>query len=71
MARTYGGCTKLGVPHWGSLRWTPHPAIVTVEDNKDYIRVLLYSYFTTMTGWGVLLRDPPIWETSIYESLNS
>ena len=23
--------------------WTPHPVIVTIMDNKDYIRVLLYS----------------------------
>ena len=41
----------------GSFRWTPHPAIVTIMDNKDSIRVLLYSYYTTITGWGVLLRD--------------
>ena len=34
---------------------TPHPVIVTIRDNKDYIRVLLYSYYTTITGWGVLL----------------
>ena len=26
-------------------------------DNKDYIRVLLYSYYTAITGWGVLLND--------------
>ena len=25
-------------------------------DNKDYIRVLLYSYYTTITGRGVLLK---------------
>ena len=25
------------------LRWTPHPVIVTITDNRDYIRVLLYS----------------------------
>ena len=24
-------------------------------DNKDYIRVFFYSYYTTITGWGVLL----------------
>ena len=35
---------------------TPHPVIVTIRDNKDYIRVLFYSYSTTITGWGVLLR---------------
>ena len=34
------------------LRWTPHPAIM---DNRDYIRVLSSSYYTTITGWGVLL----------------
>ena len=33
----------------------PHPEIVTVRDDKDYIRVLVYSYHTTITGWGVLL----------------
>ena len=38
------------------LRWTPHPVIVTIRDNRDYIRVLLNSYYTTITGWGVLLR---------------
>ena len=30
--------------------------MVAIRDNKDYIRVLLYSYYTTITGWGVLLR---------------
>ena len=29
---------------------------MTIMDNKDYIRVLLYSYYNTITGWGVLLR---------------
>ena len=42
---------------WGCYRRTPHPVIVTRRDNKDYIRVLFYSYNTTITGWGVLLRD--------------
>ena len=39
------------------IRWTPPlpPVIVTIIDNKDYIRVLLYPYYTTITGWGVLL----------------
>ena len=41
----------------GLLRWTPHPVIVTLRNSKDYNRVLLYSYYTTITGWGVLLRD--------------
>ena len=29
---------------------------MTIRDNRDYIRALLYSYYTTITGWGVLLR---------------
>ena len=37
-----------------SLRWTPHPVIVTIRENRDYIRVLLYSYYTTITGRGIL-----------------
>ena len=28
---------------------------MTTRDNRDYISVLLYSYYTTITGWGVLL----------------
>ena len=38
------------------IRWTPHPVIVTIRDNRDYLRVLLYSYYITITGWGLLLR---------------
>ena len=38
------------------FRWTPHPVIVSIKDNRDYVRVLFYSYYTTITGWGVLLR---------------
>ena len=26
---------------------------MTIGDNRDYIRVLLYSHYTTITGWGV------------------
>ena len=33
----------------------PHLVIVTLRDNKDDIRFLLYSYYTTITWWGVLL----------------
>ena len=29
-----------------------NPVIVTRRDNKDYIGVLLYSYYTTIIGWG-------------------
>ena len=32
------------------LRWTPHPVLVTIRNSKDYIRVLLYSCYTTITG---------------------
>ena len=28
---------------------------MTIGQNRDHIRVLLYSYYTTITGWGVLL----------------
>ena len=45
--------------HYGaSFRRTSHPVIVAIRDNKDYTKVLLYSYYTTITGWGVLLRSP-------------
>ena len=37
------------------IRCTPHPVIVTIRDNRDDIRDLIYSYYTTITGWGVLL----------------
>ena len=32
--------------------WTPHPVIVTIRDNRKYVRVLLYADYTTITGWG-------------------
>ena len=38
-----------------TLNGPPHAVIVTIRDNRDCIRVLLYSYYTTITGWGVLL----------------
>ena len=34
----------------------PQAVIVTIRDKKDYIGVLLYFYFTAITGCGVLLR---------------
>ena len=52
-----------------SLRWTPHPVIVTIRDNRDYIRVLLYSYYTTITGWGVLLTYHLVWSSCTFEDL--
>ena len=42
------GTQILGV----KVRWTPHPVIATIRDNRDYIKVLLYSYYATITGWG-------------------
>ena len=27
------------------LRWTPHPVIVRIRDNKNYIWVLLFSHY--------------------------
>ena len=34
----------------------PTPVMVTIRDNKDYIGVLFYSYYTTITGREVLLK---------------
>ena len=28
--------------------------VMVIRDSKEYIRVLLYSYYTTITRWGVL-----------------
>ena len=53
------------------LRRTPHPVIVAIRDNRDYIRVLLYSYYPTITGWGVLLmcgthhKSQEVWKFDI------
>ena len=33
------------------------PLTVTTGDNRDYIRVFLYAYYSTITGWGVLLKS--------------
>ena len=38
------------------IKVDPHSVIVPIRNSKGYIRVLLYSYYTTITGWGVLLR---------------
>ena len=45
-----------------SMRWTPHPVIVTIRDisHSASIGVLLYSYYTTTTGLGVLLTNPKL-----------
>ena len=34
------------------LRWTPHPVIVNIRDKKDYVRVVLCSYYTIIPGRG-------------------
>ena len=33
------------------LTWTPHPVVVTIRDNSNYIAPF-YSYDITITGWG-------------------
>ena len=38
---------------------------MTIGDNRDYIGVLLYSYYTTITGWGVLLRKSGLCRHSV------
>ena len=48
------------------IRWTPHPVIVTIGDSRDHIRVLLYSYYTTIAGWGVLLAPTRLPQKSGY-----
>ena len=42
--------------HLVSLRCTPYPVIATLRDDREYIRVLLCSSFTTIAGWGILLK---------------
>ena len=39
------------------IRWTPHPVIANMRDDRDCIRVLLYPYYTTITRWGVHLLN--------------
>ena len=36
------------------VQGTPHPVTVTIMDNQEYISVVLYSYYATITGRGVL-----------------
>ena len=47
------------------LQVDPHPVILTIRDNGDSIRVLVYSYDITLTMWGVhrtyaLQQDRPL-----------
>ena len=43
--------------HWHDVSFgrPPYPGIVTASDNKDYITVLLHSYYTTLQRGGILL----------------
>ena len=45
--------------------------VLTIGDIRDYIRVLLYSNYTTITGWGVLLRHFTMASAAIPLDLNS
>ena len=49
---------EIGILVWGkvsSLRWIPQALSVSARANKDYVRVLSYSYYSTIAGWGVNL----------------
>ena len=41
------------------FRWTPHPVIVIIRDNKDYIRVSDIPSIPLSQGLGVLLNLKP------------
>ena len=41
-----------------SLKWIPHPVIVTIRDHRDYMRVLIFLLFDYYR-LGVLLRQVP------------
>ena len=45
-----GELGELGLEIQVYLRWTPHPVIVTIRDNRDYSRVLVYSYYYRVGG---------------------
>ena len=40
--------------HHVMVEGDPYPVIVTLRDNKDCTRVLLYFYHSTIAGWEVL-----------------
>ena len=42
------------------VRWIPHPVIVAISANRDYIRGLLYSYYTIITEWGCPPKGPKV-----------
>ena len=50
--------TPLGPKYIPYTYMDPLGVIVTIRNSKDYIRVLFYSYYSAITGWGALLRDP-------------
>ena len=57
------------------FKWTPHPCmIVTTRDDRDDVRVLLYSQYTTITGWGphkLLYRPTGDLRPQIFAALRS
>ena len=47
--------SRLKTLNSNNLGGPPHPVIVAIRDSEDYTKVVLYSHYTTITGWGVLL----------------
>ena len=43
-----------GSRSWVDVRW--NPVLVIKRDNGDYTRVLVYSDYATITGWGHLRK---------------
>ena len=54
--RVYPG-SRPGREQRQALGGPPPPCNSAIRDNEDYTKVLLYSYYTTITGRGVLLRQ--------------
>ena len=47
---------------------------MTIRDNRDYIRVLLYSHYTTNAGWGVLRRyraEGDLWAKGMQKNMET
>ena len=45
------------IGYQGYVRWTRHPVIVTIGDNRDYIRASYILIIPLLQGGGVLLSD--------------
>ena len=39
-----------------ALKRAQFSRLIVIKDGGDHIRILLYSYYTNTTGWGVHLR---------------